>query len=160
MTQTENGLRILVVEDDPLMFMAIEDILVSEGYVVIGPISSVDSAIDAVQHPYQYDIALLDVNLAGESIDPVVHLIQQRGIPFVFSTGYDSSTILTRWPTALAVQKPWWPETLLNALAIAVSQTPVATPRHITADLTLKAAVEMATDILALDSGVAIAQGA
>lgn len=154
------GLRVLVVEDDPLMFMAIEDILVGEGYIVIGPISSVDSAVDAVQMIDHYDIALLDVNLAGDSIDPVAHLIQQRGIPFVFSTGYDCTSILNRWPTALAVQKPWWPETLLNTLAIAATQIPTATPLQITADLALKAKVDIAAEILTLDTAQTATQNA
>lgn len=154
------GLRVLVVEDDPLMFMAIEDILMSDGYVVVGPVSSVDAAIDAVQMTDRYDIALLDVNLGGESIDPVAHLIQQRGVPFVFSTGYDCTDILNRWPTAFAVQKPWWPETLLNTLAIAATQRTAPTPFQITADLALKAAADIAAEILTLESSTATAQRA
>lgn len=154
------GLRVLVVEDDPLMFMAIEDILACDGYVVVGPVTSVDAAIDAVQLTDHYDIALLDVNLAGEAIDPVAHLIQQRGVPFVFSTGYDCAAVLNRWPTALAVQKPWWPETLLNTIAVAATQIPAATPLQITADLALKAATDMAAEILTLDATPAMAQNA
>ena len=150
------GLRVLVVEDDPLMFMAIEDILMNDGYVAVGPVSSVDAAIDAVQMTDLYDIALLDVNLGGEAIDPVAQLVQQRGVPFVFSTGYDCTAILNRWPTALAVQKPWWPETLLNTLAIAATRRPASTPFQITADLAFKAAAE----ILTLESVPAAPQSA
>lgn len=154
------GLRVLVVEDDPLMFMAIEDILMNDGYVVVGPVSSVDAAMDAVQITDLYDIALLDVNLGGEAIDPVAHLIQQRGVPFVFSTGYDCTDILNRWPTALAVQKPWWPETMLNTLAIAATQRTEPTPFQITADLALKAAADITAEILTLEPGTAAAQSA
>lgn len=154
------GLRVLVVEDDPLMFMAIENILLSDGYVVVGPVPSLNAAIDAVQLPDHYDIVLPDVNLAGEASDPVAHLIQKRGIPFVFSTGYDCTAILNRWPSALAIQKPWWPETLLNTLAIAATQIPAVTPRQITADLALKAATDMAIEILTLDAGPAVGQNA
>lgn len=154
------GLRVLVVEDDMLLFMAIEDILVSDGYVVVGPVRSVDAAIDAVQLPDHFDVALLDVNIAGEAIDPVAHLLQQRGIPFVFSTGYDCTNILNRWPSALAIQKPWWPETLLNTLAVAAIHPPSVTPLQITADLALKAAADIAAEILTLDAGAAVAQNA
>lgn len=154
------GLRVLVVEDDPLMFMAIEDILLSDGYVVVGPVLSVDAALDAVQMPDHFDIALLDMNLAGESIDPVAQLIQQRGIPFVFSTGYDCTNIVNRWPTALAIQKPWWPETLLNTLATAATQISTVTTLQMTADLALKAAVDIAAEILTLDTVPAVTQSA
>lgn len=160
MQNDHKGLRVLVVEDDPLMFMAIEDILMSDGYVVVGPVSSVDAAIDAAQLIDRYDIALLDVNLGGEAIDPVAHLIQQSGIPFVFSTGYDCTAILNRWPTALAVQKPWWPETLLNTLAAAATQRLASTPFQITANLALKAAADIAAEILTLERGTAAAQSA
>jgi CheY-like chemotaxis protein len=153
-------LRVLVVEDDPLMFMAIEDILLSDGYVVVGPVSSVDAAIDAIQMTDRYDIALLDVNLGGEAIDPVAYLLQQRGMPFVFSTGYDCTSILNRWPAALAVQKPWWPETLLNTLAIAATMRPAVTSFQITTDLALKATADIAAVILTLESGTVAAQSA
>lgn len=154
------GLRVLVVEDDPLMFMAIEDILLSDGYVVVGPVASVDAALDAIQMPDHFDIALLDVNLAGESIDPVAQLIQHRGIPFVFSTGYDCTSILNRWPTALAVQKPWWPEILLNTLATAATQISNVTTLQMTADIALKAAVDIAAELLTLDATPAVTQSA
>lgn len=90
----------------------------------------------------------------------MAHLIQQRGIPFVFSTGYDCTAIRNRWPAALAVQKPWWPETLLNTLAVAAAQIPPVTTIQITADLAVKAAVDIATEILTLDTSSAITQRA
>lgn len=145
------GMRVLVVEDDPLMFMAIEDILISDGFVVVGPFRTVDAAMNAVQVPDSYDIALLDVNLAGESVDPVAQLLQQRGVPFVFSTGYDCATILNRWPSALSVQKPWWPEDMVNTLAIAASRILAPAPIQPAVDLGLKAATEIVAEILSLD---------
>ena len=35
------------------------------------------------------DAAILDINLGNETSFPVAHALQERGIPFVFITGYD-----------------------------------------------------------------------
>lgn len=155
-----NNIRVLVVEDDLLMFMAIEDLLLDEDYIVVGPVQSLEAAIDAVQDTDSYDIALLDVNLAGETIDPVAQIVQQRGIPVIFSTGYDSETILNRWPWAMVVQKPWRPEYLLNTLALAASQVPTKVPIQIGAEMALKAAANIAAEILALDTVSSVSQTA
>ena len=80
------GKRILVVEDEPLVAMMVEDILLGEDVVVIGPAASLVKALELVEG--EFDAALLDVNLAGERVYPVARRLQQRGIPFVFATGY------------------------------------------------------------------------
>ena len=36
----------------------------------------------------QYDFAILDINLKGVYVDPVADLIERRGKPFLFATGY------------------------------------------------------------------------
>lgn len=40
---------------------------------------------------HDFDIALLDVNLDGRPSWPIATLIQERGVPVVFSTGYSES---------------------------------------------------------------------
>lgn len=80
------GKRILVVEDEPLVAMMVEDILLGENAVVIGPAASLAKALELAQG--EFDAALLDVNLAAERVYPVARRLQQRGIPFVFATGY------------------------------------------------------------------------
>lgn len=147
----KKNIRVLVVEDDLLMFMAIENLLLDEGYAVVGPVQSLEAAVDAIRDTDSYDVALLDLNLAGEAIDPVAHIVQQRGIPAIFSSGYDRETILARWPWAMVVPKPWRPEYLLNALALATSRVPARVPIQIGAEMALKAAANIAAEILALD---------
>ena len=41
-----------------------------------------------------FDAALIDVNLDGEMSWDVAAVLRTRGIPFVFGTGYDVSSIL------------------------------------------------------------------
>ncbi|MFM9428714.1 CheY-like chemotaxis protein, partial [Variovorax sp. GrIS 2.14] len=41
-----------------------------------------------------FDAALLDVNLNGEMSWEVARVLAERGVPFVFSTGYNMKTVL------------------------------------------------------------------
>jgi hypothetical protein len=59
--------------------------------------------------------AVLDVNLQGELVFPVAEALQPRGMPFVFSTGYDGSTIPARFATVPRHEKPIYPAALIKA---------------------------------------------
>jgi CheY-like chemotaxis protein len=87
MTAALEGLRVLVVEDEFLVAMLIEDMLRSAGCVVSGPVPRLAAALDAVNGG-TFDAAVLDVNLAGDRIDPVADVLCRRNVPFVFVTGY------------------------------------------------------------------------
>jgi CheY-like chemotaxis protein len=87
------GLRVLVVEDTFLVAEVIADLLDSCGCTVLGPVPRVASALPMVREA-ELDGALLDVNLAGELCFPVAAALRERGLPFVFLTGYDDSSII------------------------------------------------------------------
>jgi hypothetical protein len=74
MTAALQGIRVLVVEDEFLVATLIEDMLTTAGCVVLGPIPRLAEALDAV-HRGTFDAAVLDVNLAGDRIDPVADLL-------------------------------------------------------------------------------------
>ena len=86
MTAGLDGVRVLVVEDEYLVAVLIQEILETAGCVVSGPIPRLPEALDAVDHD-DYDAAVLDVNLAGERVDPVAQALSRRNVPFVFVTG-------------------------------------------------------------------------
>ncbi len=85
--------RILVVEDSFLLVMMIQATLDDLGWVTIGPATRKSEALVLAQSE-MFDAALLDVNLDGESSWDVAAVLRTRGIPFVFGTGYDVSTVL------------------------------------------------------------------
>lgn len=80
------GARILILEDDPLLAMDMEDFMLSLGVDVIGPVSSVDQALQAVERGI--DGAVLDLNLRGTYSYPVIERLKLLGIPFVVCSGY------------------------------------------------------------------------
>lgn len=77
---------ILIVEDEPLIAMMLEDFIVSLGHDVSGNCDSVVSALAEVEKG-RFDLAILDVNLKGESVWPVATALRNKGTPFVLATG-------------------------------------------------------------------------
>lgn len=83
-------LRILLVEDEPLVAMAIEDSLEVQNVGVVGPAGTVAEALDLIAKG-GIDAALLDVTLRGERVDSVADALSAKGIPFVFTTGHGAA---------------------------------------------------------------------
>jgi len=85
--------RILVVEDSFLLVEMIQAMLDDLGWVAVGPATRRSEALILAQSE-TFDAALLDVNLDGETSWDVAAVLRTRGIPFVFGTGYDVSSVL------------------------------------------------------------------
>jgi CheY-like chemotaxis protein len=82
-----SGMRILVVEDEPLLAMACADLLADSGCIVAGPVSSVKQGMQLIEQE-AIDGAMLDINLRGEMVFPLADALAERSIPFVYVTGY------------------------------------------------------------------------
>lgn len=85
------GRRVLVVEDDYLVAMFVADALRDEEAQVLGPVGSLDEALDTVESGSGIDAAVLDVNLQGEPVFELADRLIQRNVPIVFTSGYDAS---------------------------------------------------------------------
>jgi len=85
---------VLVVEDEYLIAADLADVLKDAGADVIGPVASVREALELVEtFGDRLDGAVLDVNLREERVFPVAEALARRGIPYIFTTGYDSAII-------------------------------------------------------------------
>jgi PAS domain S-box-containing protein len=100
-----NGNNILVVEDEALVALAVNDALVDYGWTVVGPFSVVDDAQDVVVKA-PIDAAILDVNVNGDLVYPLAELLREKGIPFVFVTGYGVESIDPRFRNIQVLHKP------------------------------------------------------
>jgi CheY-like chemotaxis protein len=118
-----NGLRILVVEDEAAISLLLEDMLLDFGCEVIGPAARLSAALEAVERE-PIDLAILDVNVAGEPIYPVAEALVQRRIPFVFSTGYGSAGIKDAFRDRPVLQKPFAQHDLKQKLLAARASGP------------------------------------
>ncbi len=107
--------RVLIVEDESLVAMLVEDCLVDMGYEVVGPAGTVDAALGLVEQT-TFDVAVLDVNLAGTQSFPVAEALEARGIPYLFLTGYDKFSIPESFRHRYGLQKPFRMRALKDAL--------------------------------------------
>jgi len=78
--------RILILEDDPLLDLDLEDYFTEQGAKVVGPVSSVEQALQAVKKGI--DGAVLDLNLRGVYSYPVIDALAKTGTPLVVCSGY------------------------------------------------------------------------
>jgi DNA-binding NarL/FixJ family response regulator len=107
--------RILVVEDDFLAALEIETRVRHQGCEVVGPVATVESAVAAVQAA-ELDGALLDFQLRDGTSEPVAELLQARGCPFCFLSGYGQLPELSRFADSPRLSKPVDAEALRRAI--------------------------------------------
>ncbi len=81
------GARILVVEDNALLAIELAQALTSAGFEAVGPALTVAQSIALIEKD-GCDAAVLDINLRGETSEPVAESLRARGIPFITMTGY------------------------------------------------------------------------
>lgn len=122
-----DGLRLLLVEDEFVLALGITDVLVDAGADVLGPVGSVSDALSLVEQIPEIDAAVLDVNLAGETIYPVADALQARGVPFLFATANDRAQLPERFAGVPLCRKPFDAATFRTAISVLRS-TPQIPP--------------------------------
>jgi DNA-binding NtrC family response regulator len=91
--RTLHQCRVLVVEDEYMLAEALEMELLDVEALVLGPVGTIEEAMALIRTEQEIDGVILDVNLHGKMTFPVADLLVERGVPFVFTTGYDASMI-------------------------------------------------------------------
>lgn len=101
-----SGCRILVVEDEYLLADELRRALEGAGATVIGPIGHLPTAMARARAEHAIDAAVLDLNLGGAEVFPLAELLAERGVPMIFSTGYDAVSVPPRFAHVTACLKP------------------------------------------------------
>ena len=104
MTDGAARLRVLVVEDEPLIGMDIEDAVEGLGHEVVGPIAELDEALDLATIA-AFGCAILDI-LGGHSY-PVADILLRRGLPVLLLSGYRKETLPVRLHEEARLAKPF-----------------------------------------------------
>ena len=109
-----SGRVVLVVEDEPLVALDIVDLLNEFGATVL----TARNVPDALALIARANIcsAVLDINLVGDDCAPICHHLSQRGIPFLFHTGYSDAPVLIKWSAAPVLRKPASGERIVEML--------------------------------------------
>ena len=109
------GLRFLVIEDEPLIGLDLADMLERAGAIVGPPIGSEREALRIIERDH-FDGALLDANLGGRSADRVAAALTRREVPFIFVTGYGKQDLPASSGQAPVLAKPVSARQLLDTL--------------------------------------------
>jgi DNA-binding response OmpR family regulator len=113
-------LRVLLVEDEPLIGMLIEDIVVELGFEMVGPAARLDAALAAAREA-ALDLAILDISLADGQTFPVAAVLREREIPFLFVSGYGEKGLVAPFEGCIMVQKPFEERQLAEAISRALA---------------------------------------
>ncbi|WP_460322485.1 response regulator [Pseudomonas ogarae] len=115
------GVRVLVVEDEGAIALLIEEMLEEFGCEVVASVARLAAACE-VAGSAQVDLAILDVNLAGERVFPVAEILQGRMIPFLFSTGYGASGLPAEYAGCPVLHKPFSQSELQQKIAVTLKE--------------------------------------
>ena len=111
---------ILVVEDEPLIAMMLEDFLETLGHRIHATCDTVSAAIGEADKG-GFDIAILDVNLNGETAWPVARKLREKQIPFVIATGGHVDPPPAEFANVPVIEKPYTVDRVSPALEAALS---------------------------------------
>lgn len=109
------GTRVLIVEDQPIIALALADSLTEMGAVVAGAASSIGEALKLAS-TIEADVAVLDLWLGDALAYPVGDILHQRGIPFVVISGAARAEEPATVRDAPRLIKPFMADELLAAL--------------------------------------------
>ena len=112
------GRRVLVVEDEYFLADDLGRALTQLGAEVLGPVATRAEAFELLSTGERIDLAVLDINLQGESVFPVADTLLEQGVPFLFATGYDQTAIPAQYQQVPRWEKPFAPEALAQALSM------------------------------------------
>jgi CheY-like chemotaxis protein len=109
------------VEDEGTVAMLIEEMLEDLGCTVVASVPRLALAREKAGTA-QVDLAILDVNLAGERVFPVAEILRGRGVPFLFSTGYGASGLPEAFAQSPVLHKPFSESELQQKIALTLKK--------------------------------------
>lgn len=108
--------KVLLVEDETMLAMLMEMMLEDLGFATAYHASTLNDGIEYARNG-EYDLAILDINIIGGDSFPIAAAIADRGIPFMFCSGYGRLGIPDAWLNRRCIAKPFSAEQLSEALS-------------------------------------------
>jgi CheY-like chemotaxis protein len=121
------GRHALVLEDEPIIGFALEDMLQVIGCSSVLMATRIEDALMMIDR-HEVDVAVLDVNIHGQRSYPVAERLSQQGIPYVFATGYGDLEHPDRFRSVPTVSKPYSMEQIRQAIGQVLTGPDEATP--------------------------------
>lgn len=115
------GLRILLVEDDPLICLDLEASLIEFGAIVTSA-GSVLAGLKAMTAS-ALDFAVLDFEVGTETSESIALTAKARNVPFLYLSGYsEHDDRFGRWPGIQVLVKPLSAEEVARGIEAALSR--------------------------------------
>lgn len=111
-----NGARVLVVEDEYYIADDLRRTILAAGGHVVGPCSSLTKAHEALDRA-EFDCAVIDLNLSGESAVPIAERLISEGHSLAIATGYGTAGLPDELQKVPRIEKPFDPRSLLQLVA-------------------------------------------
>ena len=119
-------MRILLVEDEAIIALEMESLLTRASCDVVA-CGSLQAGLNEAGKQ-TFDAAVLDVNLHGQMSFPLADALAEKGIPFIFVSGYEVDIVPRRHRRRPFVGKPFMSQKLLTTLFGAMNRAqPLAT---------------------------------
>jgi CheY-like chemotaxis protein len=116
-----SGIKVLVVEDEGFVAVLIEDMLRDLGCEIVASVARLPEA-QGIAASVEIDLAVLDVNLNGQPSFPIAEILRDRGVPFIFSTGYGQNGLPHEFADHPLIAKPFSSTELQQKIAVAVGK--------------------------------------
>lgn len=98
-------MRILILEDDPLIALDLESILEADGHTIVGVCDSLKEARSRLGDGF--DFALLDIDLRDGKSFEIASALDARRTPFTFLSGSRPSDVPDNLRRAPFLAKPY-----------------------------------------------------
>lgn len=98
--------RVLVIEDEAMVSMLLDDVVALAKGQVVGIAETVDVGLELVSQR-NFDMVILDVNLVGESSEPIAEALRAMNVPVVVATGSHPGNLPDAYKGFHVAQKPF-----------------------------------------------------
>lgn len=120
--EAERPPHIMIVEDQMLIALDLESTLIERGIQVAAICASAAQALQTLDR-FTPDAVVLDFVLRGGNALPVAQTLRDRGIPFIFATGFsDSGGVPSAFADIPVVSKPYEARAVFEALNLVLAR--------------------------------------
>lgn len=111
-------LRFMILDDEAIIALDLTGMLQDLGHSVVSVATRVAGGMEFARHG-DLDMAILDINVHGVASFPLAAILQDRGVPIIFASGYGERGLIDGFRDALVLTKPYGRDDLSNVVAKA-----------------------------------------
>lgn len=109
---------VFLVEDEALIRMLLAEMIQELGHAIAAEASTIDEGLRLARSA-DFDLAILDVNLGECTVEPIADVVDRRGLPIIFASGYNETGLPPTFAGRPLVEKPFKLSQLAAAIAAA-----------------------------------------